>query len=100
VITTPNLASLENRLRLAFGRYPIWVEYELGDQGHMRAYTLPTLRAQLGRHGFRVERELGNWVPFLPQRLINDLRAPFLARTGDWFPSLSQTLIVQARQLR
>jgi 2-polyprenyl-3-methyl-5-hydroxy-6-metoxy-1,4-benzoquinol methylase len=100
VITTPNLASLENRLRLAFGRYPIWVEYELGDQGHLRAYTLPTLRAQLGRHGFRVERELGNWVPFLPQRLINDLRAPFLARTGDWFPSLSQTLIVQARQLR
>lgn len=97
VITTPNLASLENRLRLALGRYPIWVEYELGDQGHVRAYTLPTLRAQLARHGFTIERELGNWVPFLPQRVINDLRAPFLARTGDWFPSLSQTLIVQAR---
>jgi hypothetical protein len=37
-------------------------------------------------------------VPFLPQRVIDDLRAPVLARTGDWFPSLSQTLIVQARR--
>jgi 2-polyprenyl-3-methyl-5-hydroxy-6-metoxy-1,4-benzoquinol methylase len=98
VITTPNLASFENRLRLALGRYPIWVEYELGDQGHVRAYTLPTLRAQLRDRGFRVERELGNWVPLLPQRIIDDLRAPVLARTGDWFPSLSQTLIVQARR--
>ena len=98
VITTPNLASFENRLRLALGRYPIWVEYELGDQGHVRAYTLPTLRAQLRRHGFQVERELGNWVPFLPQGMIDDLRAPILARTGDWFPSLSQTLIVQTRR--
>jgi 2-polyprenyl-3-methyl-5-hydroxy-6-metoxy-1,4-benzoquinol methylase len=98
VITTPNLASLENRLRLALGRYPIWVDYELGGQGHVRAYTLPTLRAQLGAQGFRVERELGNWVPLLPQRFIDDVRAPVLARTGDWFPSLSQTLIVQARR--
>jgi 2-polyprenyl-3-methyl-5-hydroxy-6-metoxy-1,4-benzoquinol methylase len=98
VITTPNLASFENRLRLALGRYPIWVEYELGDQGHVRAYTLPTLREQLQAHGFRIERELGNWVPFLPQRLSDDLRAPVLARTGNWLPSLSQTLIVQARR--
>jgi ubiquinone/menaquinone biosynthesis C-methylase UbiE len=99
VLTTPNLASLENRMRLAVGRYPIWVEYELGGQGHVRAYTLPALRAQLRRHGFRVERELGNWVPVLPQRIVNDLRMPALARTGDWFPSLSQTLIVQARRV-
>jgi 2-polyprenyl-3-methyl-5-hydroxy-6-metoxy-1,4-benzoquinol methylase len=100
VITTPNLASFENRLRLLLGRYPMWVEYELSDQGHVRSYTLPTLRAQLRRTGFEVEEARGNWVPVVPQRFLHDLMWPGLARTGDWFPSLSQGLIVKARRFR
>jgi 2-polyprenyl-3-methyl-5-hydroxy-6-metoxy-1,4-benzoquinol methylase len=98
VITTPNLASLENRLRLLLGRYPIWVEFALSDQGHVRAYTLPTLRAHLQARGFVIESVAGNWVPLLPQRWIDDIRLPPLARTGDWFPALSQVLIVMARR--
>jgi SAM-dependent methyltransferase len=98
VITTPNLASFENRVRMLFGRYPNFVEYELGGDGHVRAYTLPVLRAQLDRAGFTVEKAKGNWVPFLPQVLMNDVRTPFVARTGDWFPRLSQGLIVKARR--
>lgn len=99
VVTTPNLASFENRLRLLAGRYPIWVEYSLSDQGHVRAYTLPTLRAHLQSRGFAVETITGNWVPVLPQRLVNDVRFPILARSGDWLPSLSQCLIASARRL-
>ena len=98
VVTTPNLASLENRLRLLMGRYPVWVEFALSDQGHVRAYTLPTLRAHLQERGFAVEAIAGNWVPLLPQRWIDDVRLPPLARTGDWFPSLSQGLIARARR--
>jgi 2-polyprenyl-3-methyl-5-hydroxy-6-metoxy-1,4-benzoquinol methylase len=98
VITTPNLASFENRVRMLFGRYPNFVEYELGGDGHVRAYTLPVLRRQLEASGFAVEDERGNWVPFLPQVLMNDVRTPFVARTGDWFPRLSQGLIVKARR--
>lgn len=98
VITTPNLASFENRLRLLLGRYPIWVEYELSDQGHVRSYTAPTLRAQLRCHGFVVEEVAGNWVPVAPQRFTDDVHFPPLARTGDWFPSLSQGLIIRARR--
>lgn len=97
IVTTPNLASFENRLRLLLGRYPIWVEYELSDQGHVRSYTVPTLRAQLRRHGFEVEEIVGNWVPFIPQRFVHDVRLPALARTGDWFPSLAQGLVVRGR---
>ena len=37
VITTPNLASFENRVRMLLGRYPNFVEYELGGDGHVRA---------------------------------------------------------------
>jgi SAM-dependent methyltransferase len=100
VITTPNLASLENRIRMLLGRYPNFVEYELGGDGHVRAYTLPTLRRQLERCGMAVEDVKGNWVPFLPQALMNDVRTPALARTGDWLPRLSQGLIVKARRPR
>lgn len=107
VLTTPNLASLENRLRLLFGRYPRWMEWELPnssqprpyhDQGHVRGYTPRVLGEHLAECGFTVERMLGNWVPFLPQRVMNDLMWPPLARTGDWLPSLSQGLIVKARR--
>lgn len=98
VLTTPNLASLENRLRLLFGRYPIWVEFALSDQGHVRAYTLPTLRSHLTSCGFAVDAIVGNWLPLLPQRWMDDVRHPALARTGDWFPSFSQGLIAKARR--
>ena len=35
LITTPNLVSLENRLRILFGFYPIWVDYKLANSGHV-----------------------------------------------------------------
>lgn len=99
VLTTPNLASFENRVRLALGRYPRWVEYRLGGEGHVRAYTPRALRFHLAQHGFETECVRGNWVPFLPQEWgIHDLRFPALARTGDWLPGLSQGLIVKARK--
>ena len=56
------------------------------------------LRRQLRRVGLRPERVRGNWVPLVPQRLLNDVIWPALAVTGDWFPRLSQGLIVKARR--
>jgi 2-polyprenyl-3-methyl-5-hydroxy-6-metoxy-1,4-benzoquinol methylase len=98
VITTPNLASLENRLRLLLGRYPMWMDVGVEGAGHLRYYTPRMLRRQLGRHGFRVERHVGNWVPFVPQRLLDDRRAPWLAVTGDWWPSLAMGILMKARR--
>lgn len=98
VLTTPNLASLENRVRLLLGVYPRWVDVELAGEGHVRAYTAPVLGRQLERLGFRVEAVTGNFVPLLPQQLLNDVLVPALARTGDWLPRLSQGLIVKARR--
>lgn len=99
LLTTPNLASLENRVRLLFGRYPRWVDVELAGEGHVRAYTEPVLRRQLERSGLRVEAVTGNFVPIVPQQLLNDVLFPPLARTGDWLPRLSQGLIVKARSV-
>ena len=100
VLTTPNLASFENRVRLLLGRYPRWVDYDLSGEGHVRAYTWPALRRQLRDCGLDPERVRGNWVPFVPQSKLDDLRLPALARTGDWLPTLSQDLIVRARRPR
>ena len=98
IVTTPNLASLENRLRLLFGRYPMWMDVSVDGSGHLRYYTPRMLRHQLARHGLRVERHVGNWVPFVPQRLLDDRRAPWLAVTGDWWPSLAMGIVMKARR--
>jgi 2-polyprenyl-3-methyl-5-hydroxy-6-metoxy-1,4-benzoquinol methylase len=98
IVTTPNLASLENRLRLLVGRYPMWMDHRVAGTGHLRYYTPGVLRAQLAQHGFRVERHVGNWVPFLPQRWLDDRRAPWLSVTGDWWPSLAMDILMKARR--
>ncbi len=94
IITTPNLASFENRMRLLFGIYPIWVDYSLKGSGHVRAYTPRVLKKQLNQNGFKVKKLLGNWVPFIPQKYANDVRYPWISITGDIFPSLSMDIMV------
>jgi 2-polyprenyl-3-methyl-5-hydroxy-6-metoxy-1,4-benzoquinol methylase len=98
LITTPNLASFENRVRLALGIYPNWLNYNLEGSGHVRGYTPRVLRKQMAAHGLRVIRQLGNWVPFIPQHFTDDVKIPALAVTGDWFPSLAMDIIVLAKK--
>jgi 2-polyprenyl-3-methyl-5-hydroxy-6-metoxy-1,4-benzoquinol methylase len=99
LLTTPNLASFENRARLLLGIYPKWLNYNLDGSGHVRLYTPRTLKRQLMAHGFRVVRHTGNWVPFIPQRFIDDVKMPSLAITGDLLPNLAMDIIVLARRV-
>jgi len=98
VLTTPNLASFENRIRLLLGIYPIWLNYNLAVSGHVRGYTPRVLKRQLATHGLRTLRHIGNWVPFIPQRFIDDIRLPMLAVTGDLLPNLAMDIIILARR--
>ena len=96
ILTTPNLASLENRLRLLIGMQPLWVDFKMEDMsGHIRAYTWGELKKQLEESGFKIEKFLGNFVP-LWQLRFNDITVSWLAKTGYWFPGMSQGMIVQA----
>jgi ubiquinone/menaquinone biosynthesis C-methylase UbiE len=97
LLTTPNLASFENRVRLLFGIYPKWLNYNLAESGHVRGYTPRALKAQLATHGFRVLRQLGNWVPFIPQHFVDDIKMPALSITGALLPNLAMDIIVLAR---
>lgn len=99
IVTAPNLASFENRLRLAIGKHPRWVEYRVGGEGHVRAYTPKILRSQMAEHGLVVRTHLGNWVPFVPQRLSDDVRHPWVAWTGKVFPSLAMDIIFEAERV-
>ena len=96
IITTPNLASFENRLRLLFGIYPAWTNYSVAAPNHVRSYTLPILKKQLKKNGFTPVKQFGNFVPFIPQVLLDDIKFPLLGVSGYIFPSLSQGLIVAA----
>jgi ubiquinone/menaquinone biosynthesis C-methylase UbiE len=98
LLTTPNLASFENRIRLLLGIYPKWLNYNLSESGHVRGYTPGVLRKQLGMHGFQVVRHLGNWVPFIPQHFVDDVKMPSLAITGDLLPTLAMDIILLARK--
>lgn len=99
ILTTPNLASFENKFRIFFGVYPAWVDYRLGGAGHVRAYTFGVLRKQLSQHGFKTEDQLGNFVPFIPEYFLDDIKFPPLAWTGNLFPGLSQGIIIKARKV-
>lgn len=96
LITTPNLVSFENRIRILLGIYPIWVDYRLTNSGHVRAYTPRVLKKQLKSLGFKVVKHTGNWVPFIPQRILSDIQCPILAITGSLLPSLSMDIIMLA----
>jgi 2-polyprenyl-3-methyl-5-hydroxy-6-metoxy-1,4-benzoquinol methylase len=98
LLTTPNLASFENRVRLLLGIYPKWLNYNLAESGHVRGYTLGTLKSQLLAHGFRTLRHTGNWVPFIPQHFIDDIKVPVLSVTGSLLPRLAMDIIVLSRK--
>lgn len=100
VLTTPNLASLHNRVRLMLGLYPVWVEYKLGGVGHVRSYTVGVLSKHLAEIGFSVEAVRGNHLVFIPQRFLPDPDIPALAFLGDWLPTLSTCMIVKARKAK
>ncbi|MBN2013003.1 class I SAM-dependent methyltransferase [candidate division KSB1 bacterium] len=94
LLTTPNLVSFENRIRSLLGFYPKWVDYRLQGAGHIRAYTPNVLKRQLKSFGFKIVKMTGNWVPFIPQKLIDDIKAPWLSITGTVAPGLAMDIIV------
>lgn len=99
ILTTPNLVSLENRLRIIMGMYPMWMDYRLQGIGHVRYYTPKILIKQICEHGFLLEKLTGNFVPPLSQRIGDDIRWPWLSLSGRMFPKLAQGLIVLARKV-
>ena len=101
VISTPNLANLENRLRLLVGRYPIFVDYTSRGDDHVRAYTGRALVKQLRERGFKIEKYKGSFVPPVSYSLFKKITSrlmPVLKILGTVFPNLAIHIIVKARK--
>ncbi|MBI3037328.1 methyltransferase domain-containing protein [Candidatus Woesearchaeota archaeon] len=98
VLTTPNLASLSNRVRLLFGKIPVGSEVRLGkdNAGHIRNYTFPALEQQLREHNFSIIKKLSSNVMFPVKYNIPLLRS-LAIRLGDYFPNTGSHIIMACR---
>ncbi len=105
LLTTANLASLNNRLRLPLGMYPTFMDHSVREGvGHVRYYTMPVLKRQLVQHEFVIQLESGSHIPLIPtrwtfQRGLPQLLFPLGFALADTLPRLAMELIVQAQRL-
>ncbi len=99
ILSTPNLASIKNRLRLLTNHYPQYLEYSTQGAGHIHLYTSTILTNQLRRHHLKIRQLTSPNFPFpvtktwLPKPIKH-----FFIRLGDLFPTIGSHLIVLAQK--
>jgi|CXWL01.1.fsa_nt_gi SAM-dependent methyltransferase len=100
ILSTPNLASLTNRVKLLFGFYPKYLEYSRKGAGHIHLYTLPILKSQITSHKLQVIQSVSpNFLcPFITKSWFpQSLRESFMF-LGDLFPSIGSHILIVARK--
>lgn len=101
IISTPNLASLNNRVMLAFGKYPRFLNYTWKDYGyHAHLYTLQTLKEHMKENGFIIiETTSPNFFnPFITKPWCPSIIRTLSMLFGDLFPSLGSHIVILARK--
>ena len=94
IISTPNIASLSNRLRRSLGMRLNVVEYGgEHDVGHVSFFDRERLLKLLERNGFELEELRANYVYVPVLRLSSML-------LGDLMPGLGVCLIARARKVK
>jgi len=99
-ISTPNLASLKNRVRLLFGRYPQYTEYRIGRNlaGHIRNYTPQVLKKQLKDNRWNVIKTTSPNILCPMTKDIPIFIKKIAIFFGDIFYSLGSHIIIIARK--
>lgn len=95
VVSTPNLASIKNRVRLLFNNYPQYLEYSTAGAGHIHLYTSEVLLTQLSSHKLTV-RSLtsANFLaPYVTHPKAPNLYRDLAMLIGDWLPTLGSHII-------
>ncbi len=98
ILSTPNLASLTNRLKLLVGGYPHYLEYSRAGAGHIHLYTPAILTSQLQTAGFATIRLTSpNFLcPFITKTWFPAFLRDFFMFLGDLLPTLGSHLIIVA----
>ncbi|MDA1196662.1 MAG: class I SAM-dependent methyltransferase [Nanoarchaeota archaeon] len=97
IITTPNIASLTNRLTMLIGKYPTSAEYRASGSGHIRIYTFSALINQMKEHGFLIKQVTSPNFPF-PIRTVPvpAFMKKILINLGDVVPRFSNQIVLVA----
>lgn len=99
VVTTPNLASLQNRIGFFFGRLPGVVNHLEESVGHIRYYTFSDLKQQLERAGLRIIHQDTSNFPFPISCKFVPSFLKELAVGASWVvPTLGFQIIMVARK--
>jgi len=95
IISTPNLASLQNRIRLAFNHYPQYLEYSTAGAGHIHLYTSKVLARQMKAHGLKlVKLTSANFLaPMITSLYAPQIYVRLMMKLGDCLPTLGSHLI-------
>lgn len=109
VLTTPNLAAWFNRIILLFGYQPFFTEVSTLDKtlglsftrnltpnrkplGHLRCFTLKSIKDILELHGFEIIKIKGSTVTYFPKYMYP------LDKFFSYLPGLSTDLLIVARK--
>lgn len=100
ILSTPNLASLNNRLRLLLGSYPKYLEFSQSGAGHIHLYTLPVLIGQLKQANFKIKTATSpNFLcPLITKSYFPKPLRDFCMFIGDLFPRLGSHLLIVAEK--
>ncbi len=101
ILSTPNLASLPNRLKLLFGFYPKYLEYSTAGAGHIHLYTGPVLSRQLSTAGLQlIKLTSPNFLcPFITKNWYPNFLKEICMSLGDLFPTLGSHLLIVAKKI-
>lgn len=101
ILSTPNLASLPNRLRLLLGGYPKYLEYSRAGAGHIHLYTPTVISRQLADNSFKIIKLTSpNFLcPYITKTWSPVFLREFCMALGDLFPSIGSHLIIVAQKL-
>jgi len=99
IISTPNLASLLNRVKIILGKYPSFVPEFNIQAGHIRAYTVPILSKQLEKHSLEILIKTSPNITFpMTNPKIPRKFKKIATKLGDFFPTLGSHMIIVARK--
>lgn len=99
IITTPNINSLVNRIKVLLGMYPNFCEYNINEKsaGHIRVYNFKVLISQLKNHGFKIVKKASPNFPYPIYKGPGFLKK-IAIKLGDVFPKLGAQAIVVAKK--
>jgi len=100
VVTTPNISSLSNRIRMVLGMDIPALEVDLasGRSGHIRYFTKSSLRRLLEMNGFKIEAMKTDLVVIpLIGKIFN--KTIFSVKLATIFPNIGRTLIFSCKRI-